>query len=253
MMSIERITRTGPRVVARPVGASLIAALGVVLAAALMLPAERAASAGLMNRATNPKPATAINLPIVPALRDIVVGRVETLGSQQFASTYGGVAFEDDESKIVVYLTELDPVVEAAFTDVSAGLDLSFRFTHGTESSTNALHSRVSNDRHYLAGLGISLNVWGPDAKTGQEDIGVENLTQSQTSTLQDRYGTDNVHVYNVSQDLAEARVAQLSRVNDISRWNPSDVFWATAIRRAVPRRAAPCSACILARVDCAY
>jgi hypothetical protein len=76
---------------------------------------------------------------------------------------------------------------------------LTFLSTPRSLRSLNGLHQRVTDNWSALDEQGVNVIKFWPDIQTGQERIGVENLTASDTAVLDRMFGSDAISVFNVT------------------------------------------------------
>ena len=152
---------------------------------------------------------------------------LEAFGVAHMPDIFGGVGLDDKGSVLHVYLTTLSTGNESLFVDQSKGYPTVFSLTHANEATLDALHNRVNSDWQTLIQSGTDVNQFWPDVRTGIEDIGVQNVTDSDITALDARYGEGNISVFNVT-DAQVAAFHFQSRINDFAPWYASDVIWGT-------------------------
>lgn len=119
------------------------------------------------------------------------------------------------------HLAEPTSSTEAAFQQQAPSGDLTFVQTPHSLQSTDVIHQQLTDDADQLTQSGVDMVEWWPDIQSDVEEIGVENLTQAQTSELDDTLGTSNVKVFNMPSD--EVPTLTAGRAFDSSPWKGED------------------------------
>lgn len=117
--------------------------------------------------------------------------------SVEYASVYGGMkVLTDDESRIEVYLTMLDPAVEDAFVS-AGGFSVKLIFTEVSNSlrTVLSLQSQLTRNADSLRAQGVDLVSYGPDQATGKLQIAVTTITPKVTELLSDLLGAPDIEI----------------------------------------------------------
>jgi hypothetical protein len=123
---------------------------------------------------------------------------VDRLGnSPEYADVYGGMkVLTDDESRIEVYLTVLDPAVESAFASAGGSSSaLSFAKVRNSMRTMLSLQRRLTEHAESLRAQGVDLVSYGPDQAVGELRIAVTAATSEVTDLLGDLLGASNIEV----------------------------------------------------------
>jgi len=198
--------------------------LAVALVVAVVVPAMALASGGSATANTGKAARTTSSAaqPVNP-LGDLPIS-IEKFALKEHSDTYGGIVATHGATHLVVYLTRLNPRVEAEIRSrVPAGV-VSFALTSHSAAYVRQVHQAVTNSAQRLAAVGTQLVQWGPDTQGGVESIGVLNLTKQDTQRLHAMFGVDNIRVYNVPlSDVPKA--TNVDRQNDTSPYNGGDAI----------------------------
>ena len=155
-----------------------------------------------------------------------VSSKVNYYGRTEASDIYGGLVVTDDTAnKMTVYLTQLDPAVEAQFESVAgeAG-DITFARTPATYDEQLSLHETVMKNWQLLADHGIHIIDFWPEERDGKEHLGVDlpiNETQREfiAATIGDNYVVSNEQPVALTSD----------RSHDSSPWAGGDAIWASS------------------------
>ena len=198
--------------------------LAVALVVAVVVPAMALASGGSATANTGKAARTTSSAaqPVNP-LGDLPIS-IEKFALKEHSDSYGGIVATHGATHLVVYLTRLNPRVEAEIRSrVPAGV-VSFALTSHSAAYVRQVHQAVTNSAQRLAAVGTQLVQWGPDTQGGVESIGVLNLTKQDTQRLHAMFGVDNIRVYNVPlSDVPKA--TNVDRQNDTSPYNGGDAI----------------------------
>jgi V8-like Glu-specific endopeptidase len=149
---------------------------------------------------------------------------VQNLASTTYSSIYGGMTASADNASLTIYLTQLDPVAEAALRAVAPTLSLSFAPTSNTLATLDSMMEQLRHQQAALVAAGTNLTTWGPNEQTGKLDIGVLNMTPADVQVFESMFGADNVNVYNqTADDIAKRR--DQTRTNDTAPYYGGDAI----------------------------
>lgn len=113
---------------------------------------------------------------------------VQQLGRSRFEQIFGGATPGTSLDSLRVYLTVRSQDAEQAMAAVFGG-PIEFRITSRSEAERERLHAQVTAERDRLAQAGIKIIRWAPDVETGNERIGVLQLTDEKRAVLHDTFG----------------------------------------------------------------
>ena len=158
-----------------------------------------------------------------PAAPDIEA-RVEAAGAKM-PDVFGGLLAPGDGQQLVVYLTDVSPRNEQPFEQAAGQVPVTFRATSHSLAAVTSTHDDLQGRWTSLVSQGVDVVEFGPNIELGREDIGVRNLTPQAQTQLENRYGADMVHVYNVTdQEFASAQL-DTTRINDYAPYNGGDAI----------------------------
>jgi hypothetical protein len=158
----------------------------------------------------------------VPLGQTSIPDSVASLGLTSYSSVYLGDALTNNETQLIVYLTTLDPSVEAAFNALSPDSPIDFVRTANSEETLAAVQSQITSAAPQLEAEGIHLNTWGGGLNaTGKIIITVDDLTSAQQSQLYQEFGTSAVTVE--ASTPSDTLHLLTGRVSDFSPWNAGD------------------------------
>lgn len=150
---------------------------------------------------------------------------VDNLGTTVYSTIYGGYTAPNNGAEIDVYLTDLDPVAEAAFDLLSPVPNIVFKSTQNTIATLDSWTDQLESSWDSIDAQGIDLNEFGPDVETGQLDIGVVGLTDADTAYFDGLFGAANVNVYNLDQADVDAVHDLVTRTADTAPYNGGDAI----------------------------
>lgn len=182
------------------------AVLGLISAAAVLVASPSVASSGATT--VTPAATTSSSSKVPPSgrqsvvrmsLEDQTVESIVANGPKLYPDAFGGVAYGQNGEGIEVYLSSLDPAVEAGLRSMNvSSVPVKFFKVANPSHVIRAIHSALERDWRRWEARGIRLGGFYPDVRTGLEDIGVIGLTDRQKATLEDYYGREKVHVHAV-------------------------------------------------------
>ncbi len=121
-----------------------------------------------------------------------------------------------------MYLTALDPSVEAQFSALAPGATIDFIKTANSEATLAAVQSQITAAAPDLMSQGVQLNTWGGGLNpSGKIVITVNNLTPSQESLLYQEFGSSAVTVQPVGPTNGAVPIG--TRIADSSPWKAGD------------------------------
>jgi len=127
---------------------------------------------------------------------------LDQAGQHRFTSVYGGMdVLKSDESRIRVYLTRLDPVVEREMRALVPKTTLAFAEVPKTLVQLDAMNDRVKAAATRLRGEGVDITEFGPDEQDGREHIGIDATRGSgewkkDVALLDRAFGAGNIRVH---------------------------------------------------------
>jgi len=154
-------------------------------------------------------------------------GAVNRLGmSAAYADVYGGVrVLTQDESRIEVALTSLDPATERAFSAVVAGRStVRFRQVPNSLRTIEGLRDLVTAHADDLKAQGVQFVSWGPDFASGKLKIGVQVLDAHVVSVLGDLLGADRILVVQQDPIVLDDPHAAPGPASLLGRWRVATV-----------------------------
>lgn len=188
-----------------------------------------AAAAVLVGALTVPALAARGATPAAPAVTGPVPMSAESavanLAAKSYGAVYGGMAVVNNRTQIAVYLTHPSPPIERAFDRVAPAGRLVFRKTRHSMRQLDAIQSSLQSKWKSLAKSGIEVDQCWPNPLTGQEDIGVVNLTARKASKLRHMYAPHTLDIFNVTPKEARAARATDSRIADTPPFNGGDAL----------------------------
>ncbi len=143
-------------------------------------------------------------------------------GQSQFPDLYGGLEVTNDGSRVVVYLTQLNPQVESAIRGSAPASEFTFVRTPHPAGWYDSLTQQISDDDDALKASGVQLIEWGDaDLASGRLIVQVLDLTPAKASLLEARYGAGNLLLEN-GAGLPIVTIGP-PRANDSAPWNGGD------------------------------
>ncbi len=169
--------------------AAVVAATAIAAAAVVLLSVGRPATASSVDESS---PSNAVS------------GLVNALGSQHFASTYGGIRINGPEEITVLVARpdqDLVAAVDALVTrqDAALGSVIIVRYAPVTHSiqQLRDLTMRLAQDEATLAGAGFPLDHFGPDTNSNTVSVTLQpppspspNYIEDAQAFFDDRYGS---------------------------------------------------------------
>ena len=132
--------------------------LGTVAVVALANPSAQASGAHL----STPRVASwATNEMVVP-------DKIQSLGASTYANLYGGLVVINSGASYQVFLTKLDPAVEAAFVSAAGGANLQFHRTAQSQRSQYAAQAKLMAHMSQLGSDGVDILDIIPEVRTGR-------------------------------------------------------------------------------------
>jgi hypothetical protein len=124
---------------------------------------------------------------------------VDRLGTTVYSSVYGGYTAPNNGAELDIYLTSLDPLVEAQFVAAAPATPMVFKLTPNTLETLNSMMEQLEQDWASIRAGGTNLVEFGPNVELGKLNIGVENLTTAKANEFGPMFGAGNVNVHSVS------------------------------------------------------
>jgi hypothetical protein len=146
---------------------------------------------------------------------------VQQVATSRFADLYVGEVLTDNGSRVVAYLTRLQPSAEATITAGTRPGVVSFALAPRSLAYLNALNAEVTSEETALQKQGVTIVTWGPDFVTGREDITVLDLDAARTGLLDQEFGAGNLVLSTTS--VGYAGIALSGRAADTPPWNGGD------------------------------
>jgi len=111
------------------------------------------------------------------------VGKIETIGREQFPTIFAGSTLNTDGS-LTIYCTRVTSALKAAIAKaVTAGTKYTFVIVPRSFATLEQTTLAIAHDGHMLRSKGVSLNGWGPDPAHGQVKV---RLTEPSASQMQE-------------------------------------------------------------------
>ena len=149
---------------------------------------------------------------------------VDSLGRGTYGSSYGGMEVINNQTQLAVYLTTPTSAIEQAFQSGAPAGMLVFRTTPNSLEQIEAVHQQLTDEWQSLIAQGIDVVDFGPNPADGQEDVGVENLTDAQAQQLATLFPAGTLSIHNETAAEVESRQPTgTSRKNDTAPYNGSD------------------------------
>lgn len=150
---------------------------------------------------------------------------IAELGDKVYPDTYGGLIGVNGGEQVQIYLTVLDPVIEAAFEALAPPGVVSFVQSAQSLRDLEALHQAVLDQTDSLSSQGAVVFSFWPDIATSTEWIGVEDLTPASENAVNEAFGADKVHVFDVPASVYKNTAARMlaTRIDDSRPWNAGD------------------------------
>ncbi len=179
--------------------------------------AMTALSSEQVGGATDSSPA-----PAVPLGQTMIPDSLQSYGLANLSDKFLGVTLTNNESQLNVYLTDLDPALEARFAALAPNAPINFVQTANSEATLASVQSKITAAMPNLLSQGIQVVSWGGGLNsTGKIVVTVNDLTQSQEALLYADFGSSAMTVQ--AAGPANGFTPYSGRISDSSPWKASD------------------------------
>lgn len=170
--------------------------------------------------AAGANPAAPVGAPLVDPQQ-----LVEHLGTTVYKDVFGGFTAPNNGAEIDVFLTKLDPAIEAAFDALSPLTRVVFKATPNTVASLTAWTQTLESKWDAIESAGTQLIGFGPDVDTGKLKIEVADPTASDEALFNDMFGSANVEIQAVSPEKIAGEQLDLDRLHDTAPYYGGDAI----------------------------
>jgi hypothetical protein len=117
-----------------------------------------------------------------------------------YPSTFGGVAIEDNDARISVYMTQMPRGLTKVVDAVTPPGTVAFNHSMHSLATLLKIHRDLARDWLNLQSQGIDIVGFGPDVATSTEQIQVISPTLAQVETLVGLFGSRTVSIDSVGE-----------------------------------------------------
>lgn len=129
--------------------------------------------------------------------------------ANQFPTEFAGLTLSNDNATINVYVTGTSSNLTTTVHDLVPGAAIvNYITVANTWNSLLAVQNKLEASLTALKGEGIDIVDFSTDAVANRVDIEVVNLTSTQTATLDQLFGTQNIAVQGISESQAPVPLA---------------------------------------------